>query len=355
MKPLAEWTGDAVVIALEAVTGALESIADEFEELDWDGYWADFDNFAENWETGADSIGQALLDNSQYIEDFFNASEFGAGWNEFWQGVGGAVSDAVDWIAERFDDWKTGAAIIEDKLEDFGGKVSDFVDIWLTGWQNIGDKVADIVGAVKEDWKTGERNLEKFGEKINDFVTNWKEKWEAVGEKVADAVGVIKEKWETLSDFASKAYTWGKDLITSFIQGIKDSFWELESTMESFGETIYDYIHFSEPDKGALSNFETYAPDMVQSFAKGIRDNTHYIEDEMQSLSTVMKNGLNTPSYTPSSATQNVPVASSGQGGTITLRLTDGANRVIAEGTAGIIDIINGNTVALSERGLASV
>lgn len=355
LKPLAEWTGDAVVIALEAVTGALESIADEFEELDWDGYWADFDNFAENWKTGADSIGQALLDNSQYIEDFFNASEFGAGWNEFWQGVGGAVSDAVDWIAERFDDWKTGAADIEKALENFGGKVSDFVDAWSTGWQSVGDKVADIVGAVKEDWKTGERNLEKFGEKINDFVTNWKEKWEAVGEKVADAVGVIKEKWETLSDFASKAYTWGKDLITSFIQGIKDSFWELESTMESFGETIYDYIHFSEPDKGALSNFETYAPDMVQSFAKGIRDNTHYIEDEMQSLSTVMKNGLNTPAYTPSSATQSPSVASSGQGGTITLRLADGANRVIAEGTAGILDIINGNSVALSERGLASV
>ena len=355
LKPLAEWTGEAVTIALGAVSDALSTIADNFEELDWEGWYEDFDNFAENWKTGAADIGQALLDNAGEIDEFFNTSAFGEGWNEFWQDVGGAVSDAVDWIAERFDDWKIGAAIIEDKLEDFGGKVSDFVDIWVAGWQNIGDKVADIVDAVKKDWKTGEQNLEKFGEKINDFVTNWKEKWEAVGEKVADAVGVIKEKWETLSDFASKAYTWGKDLVTSFIDGIKDSFSDLESTMEDFGEMIYDYIHFSEPDKGALSNFETYAPDMVHSFAKGIHDNAHVVENEMQDLSSVMDSALRIPSYAPYRATQTAPTTAQAQGGTITLRMVDNANRLIAEGTAGIIDIINGNTVALSERGLASV
>jgi hypothetical protein len=75
----------------------------------------------------------------------------------------------------------------------------------------------------------------------------------------------------------------------------------------------------------------------------------------MQDLSSVMDSALRIPSYTPYRATQTAPTTAQAQGGTITLRMVDNANRLIAEGTAGIIDIINGNTVALSERGLASV
>ena len=366
LKPLAEWTGDAVTIALGAVKDALTSIADGFEELDWEGWYEDFDNFAENWKTGAADIGQALLDNAGEIDEFFNASEFGAGWNEFWQGVGGAVSDAVDWIVERFDDWKTGAASIGESLEGFGATIFDVVD------------------GIKADWETCKEALESFGEKVYDFVDGWKGYWEDIGAKVADVIGTIKDKWDSFSDkwlagvkvlktnitnvgtwfsdlgdkiadLATKAWEWGSDLVTSFIDGIKDSFSDLESTMESFGEMIYDYIHFSEPDKGALSNFETYAPDMVHSFAKGIHDNAHVVENEMQDLSSVMDSALRIPSYTPYRATQNAPTTAQAQGGTITLRMVDNANRLIAEGTAGILDIINGNSVALSERGLASV
>ena len=366
LKPLAEWTGEAVTIALGAVKDALTSIADGFEGLDWEGWYEDFDNFAENWKTGAADIGQALLDNAGNIEEFFNASEFGAGWNEFWQGVGGAVSDAVDWIVERFDDWKTGAASIGESLESFGATIFDVVD------------------GIKADWDTCKEALEGFGEKVYDFVDGWKGYWEDVGAKVADVIGTIKDKWDSFSDkwlagvkvlktnitnvgtwftdlgdkiaaLATKAWEWGKDLVTSFVNGIKENFWDLESALEDFGGMIYDYIHFSEPDKGPLSNFETYAPDMVQGFAKGIHDNSHYIEDEMRGLTTMMDRGFNTPAYTPYSATQSASAAASAQGGTITLRMVDNANRLIAEGTAGFIDVINGNSVALSERGLASV
>lgn len=359
LKPLAEWTGDAVTIALGAVKDALTSIADGFEELDWEGWYEDFDNFAENWKTGAADIGQALLDNSQYIEDFFNASEFGAGWNEFWQGVGGAVADAVAFVK---DNWSDG----EQALEDFGAKTFDVVDEfkenWKTGEQSLEDfgaKVFDIVSDFGDNWDTGEQAMEDFGAKafdvIDGFKTDWKNGAATLKTNITNVGTWFSDLGTKIADLATKAWEWGSDLVTSFIDGIKDSFSDLESTMESFGEMIYDYIHFSEPDKGALSNFETYAPDMVHSFAKGIHDNAHVVENEMQDLSSVMDSALRIPSYTPYRATQTAPTTAQAQGGTIILRLTDGANRVIAEGTAGILDIINGNSVALSERGLASV
>ena len=359
LKPLAEWTGDAVTIALGAVKDALTSIADNFEELDWEGWYEDFDNFAENWKTGAADIGQALLDNAGEIDEFFNTTEFGEGWNEFWQDVGGAVADAVAFVK---DNWSDG----EQALEDFGAKTFDVVDEfkenWKTGEQSLEDfgaKVFDIVSDFGDNWKTGEKSMEDFGAKafdvIDKFKTDWKNGVATLKTNITNVGTWFSDLGTKIADLATKAWEWGSDLVTSFIDGIKDSFSDLESTMESFGEMIYDYIHFSEPDKGALSNFETYAPDMVHSFAKGIHDNAHVVEDEMQDLSSVMDSALRIPSYTPYRATQNAPTTAQAQGGTITLRLADGANRVIAEGTAGILDIINGNSVALSERGLASV
>ena len=359
LKPLAEWTGDAVTIALGAVSDALSTIADNFEELDWEGWYEDFDNFAENWKTGAADIGQALLDNAGEIDEFFNTTEFGEGWNEFWQGVGGAVSDAVAFVK---DNWSDG----EQALEDFGAKafdvIDDLKDDWKTGEQSLEDfgaKVFDIVSDFGDNWKTGEKSMEDFGAKafdvIDGFKTNWKNGAASLKTSITNVGTWFTGLGDKIAGLASKAWEWGRDLVKSFIDGIKNKFDELEGTMERFGELVYDYIHFSEPEKGALSNFETYAPDMVHSFAKGIHDNAHVVENEMQDLSSVMDSALRIPSYTPYRATQTAPTTAQAQGGTITLRMVDNANRLIAEGTAGIIDIINGNTVALSERGLASV
>lgn len=359
LKPLAEWTADAVVIALGAASDALSGIADEFEGFDFEGWINDFDNFAENWKLGADSIGDTLSDNSDAIDEFFNTSEFGKGWNEFWQDVGGAVADAVAFVK---DNWSDG----EQALEDFGAKTFDvvdgFVENWKTGEQSLEDfgaKVFDIVSDFGDNWDTGEQALEDFGAKafdvIDGFETNWKNGAATLKTNITNVGTWFSDLGTKIADLAAKAWEWGKDLVTSFVDGIKDNFWNLESALEDFGGMIYDYIHFSEPDKGALSNFETYAPDMVHSFAKGIHDNAHVVENEMQDLSSVMDSALRMPSYTPYRATQTVPTTAQTQGGTITLRMVDNANRLIAEGTAGFIDVINGNSVALSERGLASV
>ena len=44
---------------------------------------------------------------------------------------------------------------------------------------------------------------------------------------------------------------------------------------------IKDFIGFSEPDKGPLSNFHTYAPDMMDLFIKGIKDNEKKLTNQI--------------------------------------------------------------------------
>lgn len=76
-----------------------------------------------------------------------------------------------------------------------------------------------------------------------------------------------------LREAVDKAKQWGRDLIENFINGIKEKVGKLTDTVKGVAKTVKDFLGFSEPKKGPLSNFHTYAPDMIDLFVKGIRDN----------------------------------------------------------------------------------
>ena len=74
---------------------------------------------------------------------------------------------------------------------------------------------------------------------------------------------------------------WGRDLINNFIGGIKEKIGALKDMVSHVADTVRDYLGFSEPKEGPLSNFHTYAPDMMELFAKGINDNTKLVTDQL--------------------------------------------------------------------------
>ena len=57
----------------------------------------------------------------------------------------------------------------------------------------------------------------------------------------------------------------------------------LRDTISNVAGTVKDFLGFSEPKKGPLSNFHTYAPDMMELFAKGIKDNEKLLTDQIDS------------------------------------------------------------------------
>ena len=87
----------------------------------------------------------------------------------------------------------------------------------------------------------------------------------------------IKESWEyawgALKPYISMAKSWGKDLIQNFIDGIKQKWENLKQSVSDVAQTVKDFLGFSEPKKGPLSNFHTYAPDMMDLYSKGIKEN----------------------------------------------------------------------------------
>lgn len=103
----------------------------------------------------------------------------------------------------------------------------------------------------------------------------------AIPNLVSAAGKVVSTITNKIGELPSKALQWGKDLISNFVNGIKNSIGKVTSAVTSVANKVADFIGFSEPEEGPLSNFHTYAPDMMKLFAQGIRDNAHLVQDQL--------------------------------------------------------------------------
>lgn len=108
-----------------------------------------------------------------------------------------------------------------------------------------------------------------------------------VGKQIVDKV---KDGfWEKVE----QAKEWGKDMIQNFIDGILAKWNALKESVSKVAQTVKDFLGFSEPDEGPLSNFHTYAPDMMDLFAKGIEENVGTVKQALNdATSDIMSSGL---------------------------------------------------------------
>lgn len=109
---------------------------------------------------------------------------------------------------------------------------------------------------------------------------------------IVDAFGKLLEVGKQIVDKVkdgfwqkvAQAKEWGKDLIKNFIDGILAKWNDLKQSVSNVAQTVKDYLGFSEPDKGPLSDFHTFAPDMMDLFAKGINENLGVVTDAMNNV-----------------------------------------------------------------------
>lgn len=111
----------------------------------------------------------------------------------------------------------------------------------------------------------------------------------ALGQGIVDNLSSVKEKGaeiiqtirDAIRDKIDQAKQWGKDLIQNFLDGIKAKWEALKQGVLNIANTVKDFLGFSEPEKGPLSNFHTFAPDMMNLFIKGLQENTGKLQDQL--------------------------------------------------------------------------
>ena len=131
---------------------------------------------------------------------------------------------------------------------------------------------------------------------------------------VESAVEIMTRFGEGILGFVETAKNWGHDLIDNFVSGIKDKINSVVNTCKDIAGTIADYLGFSEPEKGPLSNFHTYAPDMIDLFTEGLEDSKAQLQGTLTNVLQLPMNGM--------------MVNAAGVGGTVTMPIYIGQEKI---------------------------
>lgn len=264
LQPLLGYTGDIVAGTIDLISGAFQGLSDTFSGVDWDGYWLDFENFGDNWISGAEDISNSLLNAEEDINDFFNTSEFGESWNNFWQGVGEKVADVVAAIKNKINETK-------EKFDNFKAFVSDCFRIVKDDFESLKSKFTIGFEVIKTAVNTA---VNYFSDKVNEWL---------------DGIENIKNTFSNLIDIA---WSWGSDIIDNFIGGLKSKWDEWTDTWEEFGEFIYDLLHHSTPEKGLLKDDDKWMPDMMDNLIHGITSKQSELQHTISDTAEII-GGLN--------------------------------------------------------------
>jgi len=98
----------------------------------------------------------------------------------------------------------------------------------------------------------------------------------ALPELIGGASEVVENLIEYLVERAPEvgatALQWGADLIQNLVDGILGGIGYVEDAVSSVAQSIRDFIGFSEPERGPLSNFHTFMPDMYDLLEQGVEE-----------------------------------------------------------------------------------
>ena len=187
--------------------------------------------------------------------------------------VDGAVK-IIDTLAMSLSDSDTAAKLAQSALEIIGTLTMELL-------KNLPDILADGILIAVELIKGIAQGMVDYFAPVSD----------ALSDMLIDLTDWFSRKW---NDFKE----WGSDMIQAFIDGIKEKWQSLKDTVCDVASSVKDFLGFSEPDKGPLSNFHTFAPDMMDLFAKGIADNEDTITMQFnRSLQLLMDTDVIPPSF----------------------------------------------------------
>lgn len=101
-------------------------------------------------------------------------------------------------------------------------------------------------------------------------------------------VDLIGRFRDSIKNMAAQAYTWGADLISGLISGITSKISDIADAAAGVAETIKGFLHFSVPDVGPLTDYETWMPDFMKGLAAGIEKNKHLVAEAVHGLANDM-------------------------------------------------------------------
>lgn len=336
----------------DGIKGVFSTIYTAIEAIDWQQLAKDTEEFVLNidWNGVTQAffrgIGSAFGGLEAFIGQLeydllYKIGEYFQGWIDRAKELGGNIVNGIlmgilygigaiaTWINDNIfepfvDGFKNAFGIHSPStvMIEMGGYIIDGLKIGLLGiWDKVKQPFIDFKNNLINKFAEIKSNISDWTENTKTTISNWgndvKSKissaWNNASQNVNSSVNSLKNNistglnnakttvanWgddikNTFSNLGRNASTWGKDLADNMASGIKNNIHKVTSAVSSVANKIKDYLHFTEPDVGPLSNFHTYMPDMIDLMVKGIKDNTSKVKNEIENLAGTMSYTIDT-------------------------------------------------------------
>lgn len=304
-------------------TGIVTSIRDFFVNI-WTGIYTFFSNIFNAIYTVVSTVFQTIYNtimtvwNGIYetIKPLLDAFKYL--FETIFQAIHIIISNVMDWISEKISAiWNAIVSFITPILE---GIKTTFESIWnaiksvidtvlgaiqsviTSVWNAIYGFLSPILNSIKSVvssvWDSISSKISSIMNTIKSTISNiWDSIKSAVSTKVSGVKTAIQDGFQAAVDWikglASDAWNWGADIISGIIDGIKSMISNLADTITGVADTICDFLHFSVPDKGPLTDYESWMPDFMKGLAEGINKSKKYVEKAVGGVAQAMQLTMN--------------------------------------------------------------
>ena len=300
-------------------TGIITGIRDFFVNI-WTGIYTFFSNIFNAIYTVVSTVFQTIYNtimtvwNGIYeaIKPLLDAFKYL--FETIFQAIHIIISNVMNWILEKISAiWNAIVSFLTPILE---GIKTTFESIWnaiksvidtvlgaiqsviTSVWNAIYGFLSPILNSIKSVvssvWDSISSKISSIMNTIKSTISNiWDSIKSAVSTKVSGVKTAIQDGFQAAVDWikglASDAWNWGADIISGIIDGIKSMISNLADTVTGVADTIRDFLHFSVPDKGPLTDYESWMPDFMRGLAEGINKSKKYVEKAVGGVAQAMR------------------------------------------------------------------
>ena len=289
----------------ETIPNAWNSLVSFFQGIPawWSGLWQSVGDFFSNiWTnmmnnpvlTGIVDMIRFLWENlSTTLQGIWNGIKTAASgaWELIKNVVLGPVLLLIDLVTGNFTKLKEDAANIWNNIKNAASNIwngikqvvgslaqglVNHVSILFNGLKTT---IANIWTAIKNTASSAWNGLKNL---VSSIASNLKQAavnaFKAMVSGIRSALSslgsVVQSGFQSAVSFITslpgKALEWGKDFINGIADGIRSAIGNVINAVSDVADKIRSFLHFSVPDEGPLTDYESWMPDFMSGLAKGI-------------------------------------------------------------------------------------
>ena len=210
---------------------------------------------------------------------------------EIWNGIVAFLTPLLEGIWDFFQQiWTAISTTVSNVLNAIRTAVTN-------AWNAIKGTITSVMNAIHSTVSSIWNNIKSTVTNLmntlkSSVVSIWNNMKSAISGVISQILSVIQSGFNSAVNFIKgligQAYSWGRDLIMGIVNGIRSAIGAVADAARSVADSIRSFLHFSVPDVGPLTDYESWMPDFMKGLAKGIEKSKGLVAGAMEGVAAGM-------------------------------------------------------------------